>query len=574
MVSPARRRESIRALAQEYAFFHWNLEFPQVIGRGGFDSVIGNPPWERVKLQEREFFAAAGSTVGSEVNSRARKTRIASLASDDPALYNAYRAALRAADAAALFLRQSGRFPLGSKGDLNTYAVFTELARSLVARAGRVGIIVPTGLVTDLPNSELFSDLVDRKSFVELVDFENRLGIFAQVNRAYKFSVLTLAGSPTERPPRFAFGLVDPDELEPDRWIELSREDFRLFNPRTMTCPTFRSRRDYEVARAVYQAAPPPTEASRWFELESGLHSGSFASIFNEADQLIRDGWSSVGNQFVRGDEEAVPLYEGKMFWIYDHRAATVRISESAQLRLRQSESTSDADHRDPAFAVTPYFWVRVTDIEDPPQWRLAFKKVTAATNARTMICAVLPRCAANDSVHFVSLPTRDAKLAACMLAVMGSHVFDFVVRQKLGGLNLNLYVFEQLPLPSPRQFESPIPWAAHMNWIDWLVPRVLELVYTAHDLEPFARDAGWLGGPFVWDPRRRAIVMAELDAAMFQMYGLSTSDAEYVIDLFRLVRERDYIEGLGTTPDLVKRTLTSMTAAIAQNRPFVSPFA
>ena len=75
---------------------------------------------------------------------------------------------------------------------------------------------------------------------------------------------------------------------------------------------------------------------------------------------------------------------------------------------------------------------------------------------------------------------------------------------------------------------------------MDWLLPRVLELTYTAWDLEPFAQDVGYDGPPFRWDPERRALLRAELDAAFFHLYGLSRDDTDYILDTFPIVRKND----------------------------------
>jgi len=138
-----------QALASGRPFFHWPVEFPDVFARGGFDVVLGNPPWERIKLQEEEFFAARDRDIAEAPNKAARARLIKTLFERNPSLAREFDAAKHAAEAASKFIRSSGRFPLCGRGDVNTYSVFAEMNRSLLRRGGRSGCIVPSGIATD-----------------------------------------------------------------------------------------------------------------------------------------------------------------------------------------------------------------------------------------------------------------------------------------------------------------------------------------------------------------------------------------------------------------------------------------
>jgi hypothetical protein len=143
--APSTAAKTILELAEQYRFFHWHLQFPQVFAKGGFDVVLGNPPWERVKLQEQEFFAPRDPVIANAPNSAARKKLIASLPGENPALWEEWTAASRRAEGESHLIRQSGRYPLCGKGDVNTYAIFAEHNRSVLSPQGRAGFIVPTG---------------------------------------------------------------------------------------------------------------------------------------------------------------------------------------------------------------------------------------------------------------------------------------------------------------------------------------------------------------------------------------------------------------------------------------------
>jgi hypothetical protein len=171
--------------------FHWPLEFPAIVAAGGFDVVLGNPPWERIKLQELEFFASRESEIAEAPNAAARGRLIKKLKDAAPgtrerALYEEFEEAKRMAEAASVFARvaadEGARFPLTGRGDMNTYALFAELFVSLMSERGRAGAIVPTGIATEATTAPFFSALVGDRRLAQLIDFENRAGLFPAVD--------------------------------------------------------------------------------------------------------------------------------------------------------------------------------------------------------------------------------------------------------------------------------------------------------------------------------------------------------------------------------------------------------
>lgn len=515
---------------EEVRPFHWELEFPEVFDerKGGFDCMLGNPPWEKVKLSDKEFFATRAPEVANAPNAAARKRLIEQMEREDPGLGLAYEEARALAERTSFYLRQGGRFPLGSSGDVNFYVVFAELLSDLVNGRGQSGILCPSGIATDDTTKALFGKFASGR-IASLYDFENSQGLFEGVHRSYKFCLLTVRGwTDHDRPADFAFFSTSIDHLrEPDRHFTLTAEDFALFNPNTLTCPVFRSKRDAEIARKLYAAA---AAIDRWdTRLAAGLHSSGQSARFRTGPELEEKSFVRQGNWWTNGEVLAVKLYEGKMFGLYDHRAATVRISATATMRQRQSEETSPADHRDAMFVAEPYYWVEC-EAADVPQWSLVFKKVTSPTNERTCIAAVLPRCLFNDSVHVIERnESRPSHEWAALLGNIASIPFDYVTRCKLGGVNLNFYIFEQLPVLAPEAFLEEVPSGG--IYAELVIPRVLELTYTAWDLKPFARDLGYDGEPFPWDEDRRHRLKCELDAVFAHLYHLGRPDLEWILD-------------------------------------------
>ncbi|WP_243406961.1 Eco57I restriction-modification methylase domain-containing protein [Cuspidothrix issatschenkoi] len=250
--------DAANKLAQEKYFFHWPLEFPEVFENGGFSCVLGNPPWERIKLQEKEFFASRSLEIANAQNKAAREKLIKELPKKNPVLAQAFEDAKHDAEAQSKFIREGGRFPLTAVGDINTYAVFAETTRCLISDHGRVGVIVPTGIATDDTCKRFFGDLIQKQNLASLTGFENEAFIFQSVHHAFKFCTLTITGKKTKvKQTDFVFFCrYFPDTNNLQRHFNLSPQDIALINPNTLTCPVFRTSKDAELTKKIYQNVP------------------------------------------------------------------------------------------------------------------------------------------------------------------------------------------------------------------------------------------------------------------------------------------------------------------------------
>ncbi|MCI0720510.1 MAG: N-6 DNA methylase, partial [Acidobacteria bacterium] len=508
------------ALCFERRFFHWRLEFPEVFAKGGFDVVLGNPPWERIKLQEEEFWAD-DPYIATAPNKAERTKRIEEhRKSDDPvkrARVARFDAARHAAEAASKFIREGKRFPLTAVGDINTYALFAELARTLLNRQARAGIIVPTGIATDDTNKEFFGHLNREQVLPSFFDFENREAIFPGVHRSYKFSLFTISARPASAT-TFACYLTRTEQIrDAARRFELAPEDFALLNPNTRTCPIFRTRADADLTKKIYGQVPilvnERTNTNPW-----GIEYLRMLDMSNDSELF----------ETAAGDG-SVPLYEGKMVQAYDHRAASVITNVQNLKRPGQPVETTLEQHRDPNHLPRPQYWVPEGEVRDrlpnwySYKWFLGFKSVTSPTNERTFIATLLPWSGVSNSMPLILTTQKQAKLVACLLANLNSLVFDYVARQKVGGVNLNFFIINQLATLPPGSYE--------LADIDFISSRVLELVYTAFDMKVFARDMGHDGHPFLWDENGRAILRAALDAYFAHLYGVTRDELRYILD-------------------------------------------
>lgn len=530
--------------------FDWRAKFPAVFDReaGGFDCIVGNPPWERLKLQEREFFADNAPEIAGAVSAARRRTLIAALEQGNPELFAEYTEARRAADEALEYARRSGQYPLTGQGDINTYMLFAELARTLVAPKGRVGLLVPSGIATDNTTKEFFASLVNSGRLIGLYDFENRKKIFPDVDGRFKFCVLLFGGSNIKvENADFVFFAHRMDDLrDKKRHISLSAKDLALLNPNTRTCPIFRSRRDAEMTKAIYRRVPILIDESRqeggnpWaLKFVTMFHQTNDAELFHAPEDLVKLGLQLVGNRWVGQGRTFLPLYEGKMIQAYDHRAASVVLAEGNWVRQGQTEETSLVQHQNPEFVAQPRWWVEESEVDrqlgtSVRPYYLSYKDVTSATNERTMIAAFVPHVAmVNSAPLMLTGQGISARLASCLLANLNSFCLDFVARQKVGGVHLNYFIVNQFPIFPPDHYASRCPWDKRTTLERWISDRVLKLSCTANDMRPLSEAAGFEPPVHKWFPDERAELVAELDAVYFRLYGMTREEVEAILATF-----------------------------------------
>jgi hypothetical protein len=577
-VVPGRAGKTLRAalaLAKQERFFHWELHFPEVwyeTGRSravpGFDAVIGNPPWDRAKLQEIEFFAERRAEISAAATAAERKRRIEAIRKARDPLYADYLAAAAHAEAFASYVRNSAQYPLLSGGDVNLYALFLERAASLVRSVGVVGLLVPSGIAGDFEKAAFFGELATSGRILALLDFENRKRLFPHVDSRFKFAVFAFGGPERkEVVAACAFFLHDPRELDGgEREFTLGPEDFARVNPNTRTAPVFRTRRDAEITKGIYERLPVLVDRrdnevkNLWgIRYATLFHMTNDSGLFRTSAELQAEGFYPVsGKRWKKGGSLYLPLYEGKMVQAYDHRAASVIIRAENLHRPAQPLAATLDQKKDPKWLPTPQSWVPELEVRKAlselasessaagpmdeetavsSAWYLTFKDVTAPTNIRTMIAAICPRGGLGNTLP--ALLNLSANRAGWLLSLLNSLPFDFVCRQKVQGQHLNLFILEQVAAPYPEAFVSP---AGGRTLGDQVLARVLRLTYTAHDLQPFARELGYSGPPFAWDEEERRHLLAQLDAIAFRLYGLDKEDTGYVLSTFPSVERADQI--------------------------------
>ena len=706
-----------QAACQQAQVLHWPLAFPQVFAAGGFDCVLGNPPWEVSQMGEEEFFATRAPEIAALQGDK-RKRAINELQQQNPILWQFFVIESQRIAAANNFYRESGRFELTAVGKLNTYPLFAETILQITAPSGRAGFIVPTGIATDDSTKGYFGHITQSGRLFSLLSFDNEKFIFPAVHHSFRFCLVTLG---TADQADFVFFAQRPTEIQdPRRRFGLTKTEFGLINPNTLTCPVFRSGRDAELTKKLYRAAPV---LIREAVIEGeGTRAKTITPEINQWGIRFSQGLFNMTSDSPLFESspasDRLPLCEAKLIHQFDHRWATytpdgdsrdmtlaekqdphstaiprywvaqrevwLRVAQLPggllkALRDRNEEAIAlyltqllfglhlaEQRSAEPAIGVYPSWqsfvlrhpyarivapvslglcgnnppcinpvdsnylpaqgsfevemsnerastaWYAVDenalqsvlDFTAPyhhlpaptdslhtrddalalaeqwlqaacPKWLMGWRDITSSHVLRTVIASVIPLAGVGHTMPLFFTGVRGPKVAA-LLGNFCSLVLDFCARVKVGGTHLTYGYLKQFPvLPPDRYTEADLAF---------IVPRVLELTYTAHDLSGWARDLGYNGSPFAFDPDRRAVLRAELDAYYARLYGLNLEEQRYILDptdvmgadypseTFRVLKNAELREyGEYRTQRLVQREFDRMALAEESGEEYTS---
>ena len=601
-------------------FLHWESAFPGVWPlkngepwEGGFDAVVGNPPWERMKMQRLEWLADRAPSLARIKPANALAQEIERRRKSGDGLIRQYDEATLSAETTMRVARDCGEYPLLSGGDTNLYSLFVERALRLVRPLGMVGVLTQSGIYSDESASRFFRKMSASGRIAAIFDFQNRRvetkneraerekkpngekfrsRFFPAVDARIKFCAFVAGGERREFPrTESAFYLNSVSEIEDEeRRMEITPRDFALVNPNTGTAPACRTRRDLEITLGVYRRLPVlrrrggnPTWPVRQCAM---LHMTNDAKHFRTARELDEARYYRArGNIFQRGGDRVLPLYTGRMIHHFNHRANSVERSPGGVLYPHASRETTAVELRSTGFIPDTEYWVDESEAERRlPEglregggldWFLGFRSITNATNERCVIAALIPRAACGNNLPLLipDAPPRpkkaDDKRAAakwrkqCAAAAakyraeapfyaanLSSLALDYICRQKLQLTNLNFYMMEQLPVLPISAYSREF---GESTAAEIVRDHVLRLTYAAEDMRPFARDMGFDGDPFTWDEEDRAHLRARLDALHFILYGINFEEMGHILSTFPIVHRNDRDRhGMEVTRELV----------------------
>uniref|UniRef100_A0A7V2ZKH4 site-specific DNA-methyltransferase (adenine-specific) n=1 Tax=Ignavibacterium album TaxID=591197 RepID=A0A7V2ZKH4_9BACT len=547
---PKWMKDEIKRLSEQYQFFHWHLEFPDVFQvppseliaseekqtleqfnpqtgwLGGFDVVLGNPPWEKLQPEEVKFFAGLNNDISNEKDAKKRKELIKKLAVNDNYLYKLWVEYQNKIERISRYIIECGLYRYSAKGNINLYKIFTDLSRTLINANGMCGIISQSGILTDDLSKEFFYDLISRYQIHSIYDFINTKKLF-DIDSRIKFCLITLTKMET-RSSIFKFNLVDVDEIKnKENEVYIRIDDIELINPNTKNCPLVTDRNSFELIKNIYSKS---IILKSYSPAVKSLNIDFWGEMFNMT-RATKYRWDEINENI-----NLLPLYESKYFHQFDPKFAAFNDCDEDK-RIKGVTNYLSISDKKSDIKMDFRFYVNEEEVLDKcrrynleKKWVLAFRSVTSATNERTIISAILPRFGMSNSINIAL--TNNAELAAYICFCCNTFLCDFIASSKVGNQNLNIYIIEQLPL-----YDYSTLTEGNKKFIK---DRLLELIYFTDYLKDFANDYSYFGQRFIWDEERRFIMRCELDALYFHLYEIERDDVDYIMETFPIVKRKD----------------------------------
>lgn len=521
--------ETILKVADQYNFFHYHLEFAEVFEKGGFDCLLGNPPWEKVQPEQEQFFQSYYPAIASISDSGKRNTAIENLKENDLKVYILWYEYKYSVYRFSNFLTSSGKYVKSATGNRNLYRIFADVAVNSINTSGRVGYIVQSGIYADDLGKIFFEHLVSNKNLISLFDFENTEKYF-QIDSRMRYTLITL-GNDYTLPPFYGFLLRKIEDLQNEsQKFNLTAAEIELINPNTKNCPQFKTRFEADLIIKVYS-----NQNSKILWLESGenfeLRFTSEMINISRAPKVI---FSDVLNSEINNN---IQVLEAKNIYHFDHRYST--FSKAQSRRDLEQGNSLDVDLKDKVsieyeiqcrYCVPLSFYNSKNNETYLHKWYLGIRGIASATNERTLITALVPRIAISYSINLI-LP-EDPLVGLLLCSTLNTFILDFVTRSKVSNNNISLFIIKQLPI---HNFNC---------WSDKLKGKVIEntilLSATSKSLISILDTNETPLQINSFEPKQRYHLQCELDAIYAQLYGLEKEEMDYILENFPIVKRKD----------------------------------
>ena len=531
--------KKIMQLAKENRFFHFHLEFPEVFENGGFNCLLGNPPWEQVQLEEEEWFSGKDNEIADTKNASKRTQKIEKLTETNIDLYTAYKIALDFSNKTANYIKLSGTYKYSTFGWLNTYLVFTERADQILSPKGFCGIIIPSGILSDKNSMPLFHSLLKKGKISEAIDYINTKGIFPTIHNATKFCAFSFTGIENRFPTsRMSFYNMEIDmEKIKKRQISVSYESLNKISPNTKNCLTVSSNDEYQLIYKIYQNSVIICNED---DGNSFITKQMF-NISDKADQFVILNESVkcqiIENKIIEnGDLLYYGVYESKMIQQFDHRFSTFENSSPTDISNGNSVYVSDNNKSNRSYFAYCRYYIskelteRFYNKHDYSfDAVIATRMISSPTNERTLIGSFVPKLAFSNSANLILGKNKNSLVI--LLANLNSFVCDFVCRRRMGGINLNLWNLNQLPIIDQSSISNKTK--------EKIIENTVRLSNTSDDLNDFFNDYSIIS-EIGWNKNLRFQLQCELDAIFFQLYLLNKDDIEMILETFPSIKRKD----------------------------------
>lgn len=482
--------------------------------------VLGNPPWEKLRFEERAFFRPVCPAISAISQKNKREKEIKKLAVNWLELLEYYQLLQ---DDYASVKKEIPKHPLlkvSLVGELNTYAMFAELASQLTEKDGFAAIIVKSALVTSTCYSSCFRHFVNQGSLSEVFLFDNREKLF-QIDSREKFCVLFFGGEHAGGI-KVHYGLTKQEQILSSVPINVTSEELELINPETGLLPNVADSKEFSFLLRTHRSL------SVFAKEFPKCHFGRLVHLTAHAEHIS-----------TKSEKTRVPIYEGKFIEQYDNRFSTFagmsadeRYQAKASARRQPGDSfVAPKPAPECRYFIDQKFWESFLDRYDQP-YSLCWRSLTSPTNQRTMIASIIPSMPTCQSVQLLqTTPVEDLLM---ILALFNSKVFDFFVRLKMGGIDLTQSVVRQIPVPFREAWNSMVT----LHGVDYTaLDAVRALERLLYRNEPDLCGL-WDGVPEIKNAdnyyKTAADVREEIDKIIFQMYGLTSAEEKMVRNSFK----------------------------------------
>lgn len=481
-----------------------------------YDVVLGNPPWEKIRFEEKKFYALYSSSISNNHFKSSRTTEIVEANQSNKQLADFSKEFQSEIEKTKKDLKRNLFFGLSNNGELNTYALFTDAAIKLKSKRGVVGLILKSAIVTSQVNQKLFQYLTKYKLVIAVYDFINRKKIFT-IDSRERFCFLLL-GNSTREQFQVVMNLSTIKEIEtvvPD--IELSHEGLKLLNPFTGMLPNFSARNEADFLLRVSYEFP-------FFKnVYDKVRFGRIVHLTSHAEFISKNK-----------SDDNTPVYEGKFFNQFDGKYSgfngagdEVRYgSKSSSVVLDEAKKNQANNFPESRFFINTEKWLQFSK-NHSEKFMLAWRSLTSATNTRTCIATVLPFIPASQSVQFLTTNKNDL-LYLCGL--FNSVVFDFILKKKLSGIDLTQSVINQMSVPNIEQTINTISFNGGEATIKQHISLlVFSLLHNDVRLNPLFETLN-LNSPL---GESRFELVRKIDLLFMLLYKLNDSEIELVLSEF-----------------------------------------
>lgn len=482
--------------------------------------VLGNPPWEKLRFEERAFFRPVCPAISAISQKNKREKEIKKLAVNWLELLEYYQLLQ---DDYASVKKEIPKHPLlkvSLVGELNTYAMFAELASRLTEKDGFAAIIAKSALVTSTCYSSCFRHFVNQGSLSEVFLFDNREKLF-QIDSREKFCVLFFGGEHAGGI-KVHYGLTKQEQILSSVPINVTSEELELINPETGLLPNVADSKEFSFLLRTHRSL------SVFAKEFPKCHFGRLVHLTAHAEHIS-----------TKSEKTRVPIYEGKFIEQYDNRFSTFagmsadeRYQAKASARRQPGDSfVAPKPAPECRYFIDKKFWESFLNRYDQP-YSLCWRSLTSPTNQRTMIASIIPSMPTCQSVQLLqTTPVEDLLMT---LALFNSKVFDFFVRLKMGGIDLTQSVVRQIPVPFRETWNSMVT----LHGVDYTaLDAVRALERLLYRNEPDLCGL-WDGVPEIKNAdnyyKTAADVREEIDKIIFQMYGLTSAEEKMVRNSFK----------------------------------------